>query len=273
MKKLNQLKASICKIFVIHYSCENLSDQNESLSPRITSIAVQHLESKTNYSFAVHLIAERLHVARIDIESHYDEIERELLIKFSEFVQAHPSIYWLHWNMGSAHYGFGHIAHRYSVLTNNEFPNIQITNIFDLSDLLKEKYGKDYVDHPRMQKLMELNDGTHPDYLTGENEVQAFRNREFVRMHRSTIHKTHFFSKVFELLLSNKLITQRSNRREKINRFMEHSVVKIITGIATLVTLSQGINWGINLITKSPPKTVQTPSQEKSIQIRNNNNN
>lgn len=263
MKKLKQLKLSSNNIFVIHYSCENLSDQNENLSPMITSIAVQHLDSKNNYSFAVHLVAERLHIAREDIEAHYNEIERQLLIEFAEFVQTHSSCYWLHWNMGSAHYGFGHIAHRYAVLTNNEFPNIQKTNKFDLSDILKEKYGRDYVDHPRMQKLMELNDATHPDCLSGENEVQAFRTREFVRMHRSTIYKTHFITKVYELLVSNKLKTQRSNWQEKINRSYEHPIIKIVTCLATLFTIVQFIVWGISS-TNNKSQTMQENTQVKN---------
>lgn len=49
-------------IYFIHYSCQNLSDDNEGYSPRITSIAVLHMISDQMYSFSMHLIAEELKI-------------------------------------------------------------------------------------------------------------------------------------------------------------------------------------------------------------------
>ena len=47
--KIQKLNQEIEKLLTIHYSCESLSDDNEGYSPRITSIAVQHIDSETTW--------------------------------------------------------------------------------------------------------------------------------------------------------------------------------------------------------------------------------
>jgi hypothetical protein len=39
------LTKNINSLLVVHYSCQNLNDNNEGFSPRITSIAVLHVVS------------------------------------------------------------------------------------------------------------------------------------------------------------------------------------------------------------------------------------
>jgi len=46
--------------------------------------------------------------------------------------------------------------------------------------LISSKYGEDYVDHPKMQQLMQLNGGVHRDFLSGKDEVEAFKRHEFI---------------------------------------------------------------------------------------------
>lgn len=70
---INGLNEDAEKIYFIHYSCQNLSDDNEGYSPGITSIAVLHMTSDQMYSFSMHIIAEELKISRGDIFDHYDE--------------------------------------------------------------------------------------------------------------------------------------------------------------------------------------------------------
>ena len=74
-KIISKIEDKIPKLYFIHYSCQNLGDDNEGYSPRITSIAVLHSLSSQMYSFSIHLVAEELHIQRDEIETNFDKIE------------------------------------------------------------------------------------------------------------------------------------------------------------------------------------------------------
>ncbi|MDP1772735.1 MAG: hypothetical protein Q8L15_10660 [Methylobacter sp.] len=78
-RAIKELTENSSSLFAIHYSCQNLSDSNEGYSPRITSVAVLHIEHSVMHSFSIHLIAEEKHVARDNIEAEYDSLEGEML--------------------------------------------------------------------------------------------------------------------------------------------------------------------------------------------------
>lgn len=56
-----------------------------------------------------------------------------------------------------------------------------------------------------MTSLMENNSGRHRDFLDGKEEVTAFENMEFPRMHASTLSKVGFFSSAMRKLVNGKL--------------------------------------------------------------------
>lgn len=116
-EKLKTLQENEHNLYVIHYSCENLNDNNENYSPRVTSIAVLHLKSNTMHSFSIHLIAEKMKISRGEIDQNYDVLEKKMLEDFYEFVKESDEIVWLHWNMSNINYGFEALSHRYEVLT------------------------------------------------------------------------------------------------------------------------------------------------------------
>lgn len=82
--------------FVIHYSCQNLNDDNETLSPRITSIAINHYAMAQYISFSTHSIAEEMRIPRERVLDRLDEIEFELLKQFYEFIRDRRDKYWVH---------------------------------------------------------------------------------------------------------------------------------------------------------------------------------
>ncbi len=236
---LKEIEKNINSLFVIHYSCEALSDSNERYSPRITSIAVLHVERSVMHSYSIHLIAEEEGIARDQIEKSYNKLEAEMLEQFFKFVSDNDDARWLHWNMSNINFGFETLSHRYRVLTKKQPPTIPDTRRFNLSSMILQKYGSNCVDHPRMQKLMELNAAIPKGFLSGEQEVKAFESKEFMKIHNSTMSKAYWFQSMFFKLQDNKIVTQRSNYWERINRFAESPLAKLLGLVAIGYSLFQ----------------------------------
>ncbi len=238
-EKLKFLKSNEHNIYVIHYSCENLNDNNENISPRVTSIAVLHLQSHTMHSFSIHLVAEKKHIGRDEIADNYNELEKQMLADFYSFVRDNNGALWLHWNMSNINYGFEALSHRYEVLSGERGVRIQDASKHNLSSLIIEKYGKDSIAHPRMKTLQNLNDGNHRDNLSGEEEVKAFEDKEFVRLHKSTMSKVYWFQSMYFLLQRGKVKVSNYNLSQKLNNHMEKPVVKLLSFLAVIFTLAQ----------------------------------
>lgn len=237
-RRLRYLNENYQNIYCIHYSCQNLNDANEGYSPRITSIAVLHIASNQMSSFSMHLIAEERKIDRNHIVERYDEIESIMLSRFFEFVKKREkNALWLHWNMRNVNFGFETLEHRFRVLTGKNPFHIEEGKRFNLSSLLSEKYGSNYANDPKMLSLMELNGGRHRDFLTGEEEVTAFKANEFVKMHNSTMCKVSFFQIVFSKMLKNKLKTNTNRVRYKINQMSQNPIVQILGIIGVFGTL------------------------------------
>lgn len=191
------------------------------------------------HSFSIHLIAEVKGIAREDIHNHYNDLEAVMLEDFYKFVQSHEDHSWLHWNMSNINFGFETLEHRYRVLTGNIAPTIADSKKHNLSALVSEIYGSNYVDHPKMPNLMDLNGGKPRDFLTGAEEAEAFARKEYVKLHKSTMSKVYFFNTVFHKLVDRKLRTARSNFVERVNRVLESTPVKIVTFVTVLFAVYQ----------------------------------
>lgn len=269
MKASDEIKfltKSITSLLVIHYSCQNLNDNNEGYSPRITSIAVLHIASSTMHSFSIHLIAEIKKISRVEIHNHYDDLEAIMLEDFYKFVQDHQGSYWLHWNMTNINFGFDALEHRYRVLTDKTPPKVDDSKKYNLSSLVSEIYGKNYVDHPKMPNLMELNGGKSRDFLNGEEEVEAFTRKEYIKLHKSTMSKVYFFKSVFHRLQSRKLNTARSNWRAKLNQVVESLPAKLLALIAVLYSIGQIGYSGYQTMKPSISKSATQIETDNKIQ-------
>jgi hypothetical protein len=190
------------RFYIIHYSSQSLYDEGlDGLSPRITSVVVMHYATRQTVSFAIHAVAESLGISKEDVSQNYDRIEKELLKRFYDFIRDRREKYWIHWNMRNIIYGFEHLEHRYRTLSSNEPPHIPIEVRLNLNDLLKERFGSGYAKDPRMKNLMLLNGERDQRFLEGQQESQAFNNKEFIRMNSSTICKVEFFHHIIFLVL------------------------------------------------------------------------
>jgi hypothetical protein len=185
---LDRLSADAANVWVIHYSCESFYDRPKGRSPRVTSIALRKLDSAQTVSFSIHQVAERRRIAFDQIEQHYDELEKEMLVAFFGHLGSHRGMKYLHWNMRDANYGFQAIEHRFRVLGEEPYV-VEDDKKFDLSRLLIDIYGVGYIGHPRMEKLLAKNHIAPRDFLNGAEEAKAFEKRNFAALHQSTLRK------------------------------------------------------------------------------------
>jgi len=234
---INEIKKSPENFYIIHYSCQSLYDDNDGLSPRITSIAITHFATEQTVSFSTHSIAEELNITRDEVRSKFDEVERRLLQDFYAFIRDRRDKYWIHWNMRNLTYGFEHLEHRYRVLGGLDAPVIPVERRLNLNDLLADRYGSDYARHPKLRSLMELNGDVHRHFLTGEEEVTAFQKNEFIRMHNSTLCKMGFFHSVIRKLITGKLRTASRGFGVALDRIFESRTAKFIGLLGTVVTI------------------------------------
>jgi hypothetical protein len=237
------------RFYLVHYSCQNLNDDNEGLSPRVTSIAVLHLGTGQVVSFSTHTVAEELGYARDEVLEHFDEIELLLLQKFFDFAKGRKAQSWVHWNMRNITYGFEHIEHRYRTLAKTEPPSIPVEHRINLSDMLASRYGADYAADPKMPHLMDLNGKRHRHFLTGEEEVAAFKACEFIRMHQSTLSKVEFFRTVIHSAADGKLSTASRGILNSADRLMESRGARLTALVSSVVGIPGGL---VGLLTLWP---------------------
>lgn len=194
-KELLGLFAQSEHVVIIHYSCESFYERQSATSPRITSIAVRNLKSGFTNSFSIHQMAELKKIDYSKIEDHYDTLEKEMLKRFFDYYQHNQNCFWLHWNMRDINYGFPALKHRFETLGEKP-PNINESKLIDLSRLLVDIYGINYISHPRLEKLIEKNNISKRDFLNGEGEAKAFVNKDFIKLHQSTLRKVDILANI-----------------------------------------------------------------------------
>ena len=208
-QKIRALFQEPSTVSAIHYSCESFHDRPKGRSPRITSIAIANLSTQQAESFSIHKLAERQQIPFSKIENHYDDLELEMLQDFFRYLKQNSQTKFLHWNMRDDNFGFQAIEHRFQVLASNADPGYKVpeSQKFDLALLLKEIYGPEYVDHPRMHKLLEKNRAVPLGFLTGPDEAIAFEKKEYYRLHQSSLAKVHAITTVAQLAYNRQLTT------------------------------------------------------------------
>ena len=195
---LDGIFANASNVWVIHYSCESFDDRPEGRSPRITSIAVRNLGSGQTNSFSIHKVAEVRGVSLLEIGEHYDSLEREMLQDFYGHLKNYRQAQYLHWNMRDSNYGFQAIEHRFRVLggSNEELYVVHDNDKTDLSRLLVDIYGIRYIGHPRLESLIDKNDITRLQFLSGKEEAKAFDDKDLVALHQSTLRKVDVLANI-----------------------------------------------------------------------------
>ncbi len=211
-KEIEALYEKAEHVLIIHYSCESFYDIKDGRTPRVTSIAVRNLKTAQTESFSIHKIAERRGVNISDIPSTYDELEKEMLTDFFEFLRYRQAFHFIHWNMRDGNYGFSAIEHRFQVLGGEPYtvPDDKKT---DLARVLVSLYGRQYVNHDelgRLQGIIKLNHITDKSVLTGKEEADAFESGDYIKLHQSTLRKVDCLSNIIERTVDGSLVKNAS---------------------------------------------------------------
>jgi len=168
-KRLKNLFDNSQDVFVIHWSRQNLTDNEGGVStPRIVGIIVRSLDGAITKTFAIHLEAEKAGFTSEDIDTYYDQLEERVLRDFVDFAKQYSTNTWVHWDSDDPHIGFEAISHRYEVLLNKgseegqqdevqDIFEIPVQNRVNLNSCLKEIYGSNYEKRPQLQNLIKSN--------------------------------------------------------------------------------------------------------------------
>lgn len=248
--EINRLFDNSEHVLLIHYSCESFYDTEDGRTPRVTSIAIRNLKTAQTESFSIHKIGERKNFQLQEIPEHYDELEKEMLDDYFEFIRLRQTFSFVHWNMRDGNYGFSAIEHRYQVLGGN--PHIvPDDNKFDLARALVSLFGRQYVGHGevgRFLAIIKLNKITDKDALNGKEEADAFEAGEYVRLHQSTLRKIDCMSNIMERTYDGSLVTNASwidkhgiHPKALVEYIKDHWIWSLIVIIGVLLALGARI--------------------------------
>lgn len=195
------------KSLVIHYSCESFVTTH-GRTPRVTSICMRYLGTAQTKSFSIHLQAQ---FDQKDFNTlsnaDYDELERKMLNEFYDFAKKHKEFKWIHWNMRDSNFGFEAIANRYRILDGEAF-EIDEDRRYDFPRILNKIYTHNYEKNRpdgRLLNLANRNDITTIDALKGVDESIAFDNKEYLKLHKSTLRKVDIIDSIIDRTDKNEL--------------------------------------------------------------------
>lgn len=207
LEYLNTLLKDKQKSLIIHYSCESFVTSH-GRTPRVTSICIRYLGTAQTKSFSIHLQAQFMEkdFNNLTIKD-YDELEKKMLDEFYQFVKKHDKYKWIHWNMRDSNYGFDAIANRYRILGGKSF-EIDEDRRYDLPRILGKIYTHGYEQNKPDGRLLNLatrNGISVVDALKGIDESTAFDNKEYLKLHKSTLRKVDLIDSIIERTDKNEL--------------------------------------------------------------------
>lgn len=209
LKKIAELKSKKSRTLIIHYSCESFF-VTHGRTPRVTSIAIRNRDNSNTVVFSIHLMAQikGKDLSNLSLQD-FDYLEKEMLKDFFIYLKKHQSYCWVHWNMRNANFGFEAIDNRYRILGGNP-SKIEDQFRYDLPEILGLIYTYDFEKHdsPTKGQLLNLtarNKITSTDALKGKDEADAFENKDFLKLHMSTIRKVEMMDRILTLQEKNKL--------------------------------------------------------------------
>lgn len=235
--QFKHLQDRIEHVLAIHCSTEGFFDAETGMSPRVTGIAIHSIEHDITHNFAYYLTAEKLGIPAAQFEQNLDRIEAEMLSEFFSFCKENEEKLYVHWNMSSVFFGFQLLEHRYEVLTKKKPFLIPDHNKFNLSLMIRKRFGRSGEDGPKMRFLMELNNGMHPTFVDGVDEVSLFQNGAYVKLQQSTTRKALWFATTLKNIHDGTFKARAFSLKELISHFFETIYVKSLGFIAILFSL------------------------------------
>ncbi len=110
-----------------------------------------------------------------------------------------------------------------------------------MSRLLVALYGNKYIDHSRLEKLIDKNNISKRDFLSGNLEAKAFVDKDFIKLHQSTLRKVDILANIAGRASRNELKTNLT----WIKYYIKYPIVffelitkhPVISGIIVIVGL------------------------------------
>ena len=171
------------KVFFVHYQCQNFNEGEQ-----IYNMCVAHNNKIKQFD--------------------YEPCEATMIEAYCSLVTSYCNKEFIpiHWSQNAKYYGIDHICSRYKVLTGKEI-SLEYPNEIDLSALLIEMLGDDYVPHPRLDSLATLN---NIKGHSSDSEMRTFPTQ-----------RTQLLAKVYHKLLNTKLKTGNPAPMEAENSVLE----------------------------------------------------
>lgn len=207
LKQLSEIVVNIHKTLIIHYSCESFITSNGQ-TPRITSICIRYVASAQAKSFSIHLEAQFSGKDFRNLNpTEYNELEKKMLKSFYDFVKKHKDYKWVHWNMRDSNFGFEAIGNRYRILGGKPI-GIDDDRKYDFPRILGSIYTYGYEENKPFGRLLNLakrNRISTDGALPGADEAKAFDNKEYLKLHKSTLRKVDVIESLIERVDGNEL--------------------------------------------------------------------
>lgn len=193
--QFQDLKQRKTQARIIHYSCESwfgVSDRPVAIS----CIAIVDLDSTNEISFSLTDYSDADVLGK----------EKKLLEAFYANIRERNDAIYVHWNMHSADFGFDAIDKRYKFLTQKEAPyKIPLERRFDLDSLISFKFGGSFAANPKLTSLAVLNEFNRRFFLSGQEEAEKFKNKEYGDLRRSTTEKAQLICFLTKRFLNGSL--------------------------------------------------------------------
>ena len=202
LETLSNIENNPQNYYLIHYACGNFREENT-----ISVIAVMNLKKQVSTTFSIKKTAEDLNINPRDISKNTLKIQKEMLESFNEFlIQNVKNIKWINWNMQSDKFGFEAIQHQSKVLNIKNPVTVSNSEQINLSHLLSDIYGPNFIDDPKMEKLAEYNDiDLSYEFKNGKEEAKLLNEGKYTDISLSTIRKLTIFNIFLEKAINNKL--------------------------------------------------------------------
>lgn len=250
LEQLKDILKDKNKALIIHYSCESFITTHGK-TPRITSICIRNLGSSQTKSFSIHLQAQFEKMDFNDLtDDDYDVLELKMLAEFSDYVNQHKDFKWIHWHMRDSNYGFEAIANRYRILNGEPF-EISEDRKYDFPLILERIYSYGYEKDLPNGKLLNLADSNKIstiDALKGIEESRAFENKEYLKLHKSSLRKVDIIDTIIERTDKNEL--KVCARKKDIYGLTVLGIIEIIKNNWLLVILWSIIFWILGAATE-----------------------
>jgi hypothetical protein len=98
-----------------------------------------------------------------------------------------------------------------------------------------------YAPDPKMLSLMLMNGGKVQGFLSGQEEAEAFKAKDFIRMNSSTIAKVGFFSFVISSSIKGKLKTAGRGILNLMDKLLESRKARLLAAVSACIGLLVGV--------------------------------